>query len=100
MVLVRSARWAGRPAPGVLAELRHLDLRPRLTWVPTSAQAPGTVLSVQPRGALPPETLLTVTIAAQPALHNDPGNGEGSAGDGDGGGGEDNGGSDGGGNSG
>jgi serine/threonine-protein kinase len=60
MVLVRSARWAGRPAPGVLAELRHLDLRPRLAWVPTSAQAPGTVLSVQPGGALPPETVVTV----------------------------------------
>jgi len=98
MVLVRSARWAGRPAPGVLAELRHLDLRPRQAWVPTSAQAPGTVLSVQPGGALPPDTLVTVTIAAQPALHSDPGNGGGSASNGDSGGGGDNGGSDGGGN--
>jgi uncharacterized membrane protein YgcG len=87
--------------PGVLAELRRLDLRPRLAWVPTSAQAPGTVLSVQPGGALPPDTLVTVTIAAQPALQSDPGNGGGGAGDGDGGGdrgGGDNGGSDGGGN--
>jgi uncharacterized membrane protein YgcG len=74
------------------------DLRPRLAWVPTSAQAPGTVLSVQPGGALPPDTLVTVTIAAQPVLQSDPGNGGGSAGDGDDGGGGDSGGSDGGGN--
>ena len=97
MVLVHSARWA-RPAPGVLAELRQLDLRPRVAWVPTSARPPGTVLSVQPGGALPPDTLVTVTVAARPALQSDPGNGGGSAGDGDGGGGGDNGGSDGGGN--
>jgi uncharacterized membrane protein YgcG len=98
MVLVRSARWADRPAPRVLAELRQLDLRPRLAWVPTPAQAPGTVLSVQPGGALPPDTLVTVTIAAQPPLQSDPGNGEGSAGDGDGGSSGNDGGSDGGGN--
>jgi serine/threonine-protein kinase len=94
MVLVRSARWVGRPAPGVLAELRRLDLRPRVAWVPTSAQPPGTVLSVQPGGTLPPDTIVTVTIAAQPTLQSDPGNGDGSAGDGDGGGGGDNGGGD------
>lgn len=98
MVLVRSARLAGQPASVVLAALHRLDLRPRLAWVPTSAQPPGTVLSVQPGGALPPDTLVTVTIAAQPALQSDPANSGGSAGDGDGGGGGDNGSSDGGGN--
>jgi len=92
MVLVRSARLAGQPASAVLADLHRLDLRPRLVWVPTSAQPPGTVLSVQPGGALPPDTLVTVTVAAQPALQGDPGNGGGSGGEGGGGGGGDNGG--------
>ena len=94
MVLVRSARLAGRPVGVVLASLRRHDLRPRLTWVATSAQPPGTVLSVQPDGALPPGTAVTVT-AARPALQG--GAGDGGGGDGGGGGGGDDGGGGGGG---
>jgi uncharacterized membrane protein YgcG len=96
MVLVRSALLTGQPAGKALADLHRLDLRPRLAWAPTSAQPPGTVLSVQPSGALPPDTLVTVTVATRPAFQGGPGNSGGHGGDGDGGGGGDNGGSDGG----
>jgi len=87
MVLVSSARLAGQQAGVVLAELRRLGLRPRLAWVPTSAHPPGTVLSVQPAGTLPPDTVVTVTVAAR---HGDQagggGNGNGGNEGGDGGG--------------
>src|SRR5262249_47035534 len=69
MVLVSSARLVGQQVGFVVADLHRLDLRPRLAWVPTSAQPPGTVLSVQPGGALPPTTIVTVTVAAQPIYH-------------------------------
>src|SRR5262249_59456929 len=86
MVLVSSARLAGQQAGVVLAELGRLGLRPRLAWVPTSAQPPGTVLSVRPAGALPPDTVVTVTVAAR---HGDRagGGGNGNGGDQGGGGG-------------
>jgi serine/threonine-protein kinase len=82
MVLVSSASLAGQRAGAVLTNLRGLGLRPRLAWVATSAQPPGTVLSVQPGGALPPGTVVTVTVAAQPAQH---GGQAGDGGDGNGG---------------
>ena len=91
MVLLSSASPVGQPVGVVLADLRRLGLRPDLAWVPTSAQPPGTVLSVQPDGTLPPQTIVTVTVAAPPAQHGD------QMGDGDGNGGHD-GGRDGGGN--
>jgi eukaryotic-like serine/threonine-protein kinase len=91
VVLVSSASLVGQPAGVVLADLRRLGLRPELSWVPTSARPPGTVLSVQPDGTLPPETIVTVTVAAPPAQQGD------QTGSGDGNGGHD-GGRDGGGN--
>jgi serine/threonine-protein kinase len=87
MVLVRGARLVGQQVSLVLADLRRHDLRPRLSWVPTSAQAPGTVLSVHPDGALPPGTIVQVTVA-QPAQQADQsGDGGDGNGRGDGGGG-------------
>jgi hypothetical protein len=68
-------------------------LRPRLAWVATQAQPPGTVLFVQPGGALPPGTVVTVSVAAQPTLL---GGQTGDGGDGNGGHGGDGGGNDGG----
>jgi len=88
MVLVRSARLDGQQVSIVLADLRRQDLRPRLSWVPTSSRPPGTVLSVYPDGPLPPGTVVQVT-AAQPAQQagqsGDRGDG-GGGGDGNGGG--------------
>jgi serine/threonine-protein kinase len=87
MVLVRGARLVGQPVGIVLADLRRHHLRPRLAWVPTSAQSPGTVLSVRPDGALPPGTIVQVTVA-QPAQQADQsGDGGDGGGDGNGGGG-------------
>jgi len=82
MALVSSARLEGQQASTVLADLLRHGLRPRLSWVPTSAQPPGTVLSVYPDGALPPETVVQVT-AAQPAQQAGQ---AGDGGDGNGGG--------------
>jgi serine/threonine-protein kinase len=105
-IRVNSAGFVGRHASRVLAELRRLGLRPRLLWAPTSAQTPGTVLSVRPGGALHPGTIVTVTAArpVPPVVQNNgdgggngPGDGGGDGGSGNGGSG--NGGGDGGGNS-
>ena len=67
MVLVSGATLTGRRVGFVTADLRRLGVLPRLAWVPTSARPPGTVLSIQPGGALPPTTVITVTVAAQPS---------------------------------
>jgi serine/threonine-protein kinase len=99
MVLVRSTRLTGQPAGIVLADLRRLDLRPHLAWAATLARPPGTVLSVRPGGPVPPETLVTVTVATQPAIQGDAGDGGDGGGDGGGGGGGNDGGGGGGGNS-
>jgi eukaryotic-like serine/threonine-protein kinase len=94
MVLVSSASLTGQQAGVVVAGLRRLGLQPRLAWGSALAQPPGTVLSVQPGGTLPPGTVVTVTVAAQPAQ---PGGRMGDGGDGNGGNGG-GGGTDGGGN--
>lgn len=80
VIVVNAASLTGRPAAAVLAELRRLGLRPRLAWVPTSAQPPGTVLLVQPVGALPRGTTVTVSAAAQPAQPGDRHGGNGNGG--------------------
>jgi serine/threonine-protein kinase len=71
MVVVSRASLVGQRAGVVLADLRRLGLRPYLAWVPTSAQPPGTVLSVQPSGTLAPETIVTVTVATTPGQQAD-----------------------------
>jgi serine/threonine-protein kinase len=90
MVLVSRARLVGQRVGFVVADLLWLGVRPRLTRVPTSAQPPGTVLSVQPGGALPPTTIVTVTVAARPIdqSYQMGGDGGGNDGRGDGGGGD------------
>jgi serine/threonine-protein kinase len=101
-VMVSSASLVGRRVRPVVAELRGLGLRPRLVWMPTSARAPGTVVSVQPGGALPPGTIVTVMAAAQPAPQGGQDSGDERGGNGSNDGGErsdGNAGGDGGGNS-
>jgi eukaryotic-like serine/threonine-protein kinase len=98
MVLVSSARLVGQQVGFVVADLHRLGVRPRLARVPTPVQPPGTVLSVTPGGALPPTTIITVTVAAQPTHHSyQTGGDTGGAGGGNDGGGDTGGGSDGGG---
>jgi eukaryotic-like serine/threonine-protein kinase len=77
MVLVSSASLVGQPVGVVLADLRRLGLRPDLAWVPTSARPPGTVLFVLPDGTLPPETIVTVTVAAPQGDQTGGGDGNG-----------------------
>src|SRR5262245_14436150 len=64
--LVRPPSLVGHLARAVLASFRRLGLRPRLAWLPASAQPPGTVLSVNPSGALSSGTVVAVTAAARP----------------------------------
>jgi len=100
-VAVSSAALVGLPASKVVADLRRLGLRPNLVGVATSAEPPGTVLSVQPGGILAPGTVVTVTVAARLPTDNHngdggPGSGGSDGSDGGGGGSGDGGGVDGG----
>lgn len=64
---VNQAALAGQPVASVVRELRQLGLQPQVTWVTTAQQPPGTVISVQPAGQLPPGSTVTVTAAQRPA---------------------------------
>jgi beta-lactam-binding protein with PASTA domain len=68
------------PASTVLANLQRLGLRPNLVGVATSAEPPGTVLSVRPGGILAPRTVVTVTVAAPLPIDNHDGGGPGPGG--------------------
>jgi protein kinase-like protein len=82
-VLVTGDTLIGQRARFVLADLQRLGLRPRLQWVPASGRPPGTVVSVQPAGALPLNTIVTVTAAGGEQGHGD-GHGGGDGGNGNG----------------
>lgn len=84
-VALNSAALVGLPASNVLADLQRLGLRPRLVHVATSAEPPGTVLSVQPGGVLALGTVVTVTATAPLPGDNHTGGGDGTSGDGGGG---------------
>ena len=64
MVAVSGA-LAGQPVSSVRQQLLQLGLRPRVVWVPSRHQAPGTVVSVQPSGQVPVGSTVTVTVARQ-----------------------------------
>ncbi len=64
---VNQAALAGQPVGPVVRQLRQLGLRPEVRWVTTAQQPPGTVISVQPAGQLPPGSTVTVTAAQRPA---------------------------------
>ncbi len=66
---VSPAALAGQPLPAVRRQLRHEGLHVRVAWQPNGHQQPGTVLSVQPAGQLPPGTTVLVTAALPPPGH-------------------------------
>jgi serine/threonine-protein kinase len=63
---VNAGALAGRPVGAVVRELRQLGLRPEVTYVTTTQQPPGAVISVQPAGQLSPGSTVTVTAARPP----------------------------------
>jgi serine/threonine-protein kinase len=72
---VSPAALAGQPLPAVRRQLQREGLHVRVAWQP-GHQQPGTVLSVQPAGQLPPGTTVLVTAALPPPGHHH-GNGDG-----------------------
>jgi serine/threonine-protein kinase len=76
LVSVSAGALAGQPVPDVVRRLRDLGLQVRVRYVRTGQQQPGTVVSVQPRGQVPAETIVTVTGALPIRGHGD-GNGHG-----------------------
>jgi serine/threonine-protein kinase len=73
---VSPAALAGQPLSAVRRQLRHESLHVRVAWQHNGHQQPGTVLSVQPAGQLPPGTTVLVTAALSPPGHHH-GNGGG-----------------------
>jgi serine/threonine-protein kinase len=67
-VNVNEDALAGQPTGLVVRELRRLGLRPEVTYVTTTQQPPGIVISVQPAGQLSPGSTVTVTAAQGPAV--------------------------------
>lgn len=76
-VNVNGAALVGQREHNVSQALRQLGLTPTVTWVP-SGQDPGTVISVQPSGAVPVGSSVTVIAAFGPPGHqHDHGDGGG-----------------------
>ena len=85
-VMVDDAPLVGQPVSAVRQQLRLLGLQPRVAWIPSGQQVPGTVVSVQPTGQLHTGAIVLVTATLPP--HHGQGNGNGNGnGNGDGGGG-------------
>ena len=77
-VEVNAGALAGQQASVVSRRLRQLGLRPRVVGAVRGGQAPGTVISVQPRGQVPVGSIVTVTAARPPpGQGNGGGNGQG-----------------------
>ena len=75
---VSPAALAGQPLSAVRQQLRHEGLHVRVAWQHNGHQQPGTVLTVQPAGQLPPGTTVQVTAALPPpGHHHGHGNGQG-----------------------
>jgi tRNA A-37 threonylcarbamoyl transferase component Bud32 len=98
-VTVNDGPLVGQPVGTVSEQLRQLGLHPRVAWITSDQQDPGTVVSVQPTGQVPAGSTVLVTAVAQPSggHGNGSGNGNGDGngngnGNGNGGGGEGNGG--------
>jgi hypothetical protein len=74
---VTPAALTRQPLPAVRRQLQHEGLHVRVAWHHDGHQPPGTVLSVQPAGQLPPGTTVLVTAALPPPGHHHHGNGHG-----------------------
>jgi serine/threonine-protein kinase len=92
-VEVNAGALIGQPVGAVGRQLRQLGLHPHVVWVTNGAQAPGTVISIQPSGAVPIGSAVRVTAARAPPGHrHDHGHDHGHGGDQGGGQGDGNGG--------
>jgi hypothetical protein len=86
---VNDGPLVGQPVSTVSEQLRQLGLHPRVAWITSDQQDPGTVVSVQPAGQLPAGSTVLVTAVAQHGdghghgngNGNDNGNGNGNGGD-------------------
>jgi eukaryotic-like serine/threonine-protein kinase len=77
-VEVNGAAFVGQPVSAVSQQLTQLGLTPAITWT-ASEQGPGTVISVQPSGAVPAGSTVTVTAAfpvSGPGRHHHFGQGD------------------------
>ncbi len=75
---VSAAALVGRPVRAVAQRLRRLGLRVQITWAREGPQPTGTVVAVQPAGALRPGSTVVVTGAlAHPHHGHDHGPGPG-----------------------
>ena len=63
---VNATALAGQRVGAVGRRLRQLGLHPHVVWAINGAQAPGTVISVQPSGRVPVGSAVTVTAALAP----------------------------------
>jgi len=68
-VEVNAGALTGQPVGAVGRQLRQLGLHPHVVWATNGAQAPGTVVSVQPSGAVPIGSAVRVTVALAPPGH-------------------------------
>jgi serine/threonine-protein kinase len=86
-VEVNAGALTGQPVGAVGRQLRQLGLHPHVVWAINGAQAPGTVVSVQPSGAVPIGSAVRVIAAlAPPGQRHDHGHDHGQGGDQGGGG--------------
>jgi serine/threonine-protein kinase len=79
-VTVNDAALVGQPVGTVSDQLRQLGLHPRVAWITSDQQDPGTVVSVQPTGQLPAGSTVLVTAVTQHGGHGH-GNGNGNGND-------------------
>jgi hypothetical protein len=66
---VNAGALAGQPVSAVVRQLRQLGLQPRVIWLDTARQPPGTAVSVQPAGQVPVGSTVIVAAALQPHGH-------------------------------
>ena len=68
-VEVNADALTGQPVGAVGRQLRQLGLHPHVVWATNDTQAPGTVISIQPSGAVPVGSAIRVTAARAPPGH-------------------------------
>jgi serine/threonine-protein kinase len=86
-VEVNAGALTGQPVGAVGRQLRQLGLHPHVVWATNDGQVPGTVISIQPSGAVPIGSAVRVTAARAPPGHrHDHGHDHGHGGDQGGGG--------------
>jgi serine/threonine-protein kinase len=69
-VELSDATLAGQPVTTVTQRLRQLGLHPRVVWANDTLQPQGTVITVEPSGRVPADSVVTVTGAKRPPSHH------------------------------